>query len=116
MNLETKYWNPKNCYINMRFNTRYLYTILGSGTGVWAIKYFYFNLRKRNELDFNTEDYFLIGGLSGTFLANFFINFSIKSLLVSFSIGGIYGLIYKCIMLHIVNKNKRNAEKIGIKF
>ena len=116
MNLETKYWHPKNCYINMRFNTRYFYTILFSGIGIWSIKYFYFHLRKRNEMDFNTEDYFLVGGISGVYLANFFISFNLRKLIAAFSLGGIYGLIYKFLMLYIVNKNKRNAEKIGIKF
>jgi hypothetical protein len=100
----------------MRFNTRYFYTILFSGIGIWSIKYLYFNIRKKNELDFNNEDYFLIGGFSGIFFANFFILLNLRNLISSFSLGGLYGLIYKFIMIYIINKNKRNAEKIGIKF
>lgn len=100
----------------MKYNTRYFYTICGSVIGIWSIKYFYFYLQGKNELDFKYEDYAKIGAISGIFLANFFVPLNLKNIFISSSIGLTYALFYNFLMIFIVNKNKRNAEKLGIQF
>lgn len=99
----------------MKYNTRYLYTLFGSGIGIWIIKYFYFYLRERDELDFKYEDYAIIGGISGVYFANFFVPMTLKNVVFSCLVGVSYGFLYNFLMFYVVNKNKRNAEKIGIK-
>jgi hypothetical protein len=100
----------------MKYNTRYFYTIFGSVIGVWSLKYFYFYLQGKNELDFKYPDYAQIGALCGVYLANFFVSLNIRNIIISASVGATYGLFYKILMTYIVYKNKRNAEKIGIQF
>ena len=70
----------------------------------------------KRELDFEYQDYASIGGLSGIFLTNFFLPLTLKTILISASIGAFYGLTYNSIMIYTINKNKRNAEKLGIEF
>ena len=116
MKLETKLWHNNKCYINMKYNTRYFYTIFGTIIGIWSLKYFYFYIFGKRELDFEYQDYASIGGLSGIFLTNFFLPLTLKTILISASIGAFYGLTYNSIMIYTINKNKRNAEKLGIEF
>lgn len=100
----------------MKYNTRYFYTIFGSVIGVWSIKYFYFYLQTKKELDFHYEDYAKVGAACGIFLANFFVPMNFRNLIFSAALGLSYGLFYNFLMNYIVNKNKRNAEKLGIQF
>jgi len=73
-------------------------------------------LQGKNELDFKYEDYGRVGAACGIFLANFFVPLNFRNLFISASLGLTYGLFYNFIFNYVVNKNKRNAEKLGITF
>lgn len=114
-NLENNIWHPRNCIINMKTNTRYVYSIFVSVIGIWSLKYLYYYLVKRNELYLYLRDYMSIGSLSGMFTFFILYGFRYRYLLNGILIGGLYGFVYNKLIIYFSKVKQNRAEKIGIK-
>jgi hypothetical protein len=111
---EHELWHPKNCIINMRPNTRYLFTIMSGFVGVFIIKQSYYYFRNRKELDLNIIDFLSIGGLSGIYISCLACSYNLKFLSLGLFFGLYYGLFYNFCTKFFVNRKKNRAAKIGI--
>lgn len=81
--------------------------------GISAIKFMYFYLTHKNELEMQSKDFLIIGSISGVFLAN--LSLGLNYIPYGLGLGLFYGLFYNLITNHFVVKRKRRAEQIGIK-
>jgi hypothetical protein len=98
----------------MKTNTRYLFTICFGIIGIWSIKYFYFYIVDRKELDLVVSDYIKIGLFSGLFLSYLIFGFNVIAFVKASILGIAYGLLYNRAIFYYTNKKKNKARKLGI--
>jgi hypothetical protein len=99
----------------MKTDTRYIFTIFTGVAGVWTIKYLYFNLVNRKELDLVLSDYVIIGSLSGLFTSYLLFGFNFRYQTIISITGLVYGVFYNKMMKYYTGRRRSRAERIGIK-
>jgi hypothetical protein len=84
--------------------------------GVSTIKFLYFYMKNKNELEMNSNDYSIIGGISAVYLSYIALGSVIGFKYIFFlsGFGIFYGLFYNWFTKYLIFKRKRKAEQIGI--